>query len=1190
LAEAYGKLPLSFEINKGQTDSQVKFLSRGSGYSLFLTGNEAVLSLKKSGVRSQKSVALPFRAARQGSADLMSESAAFPALLPTTEQFKDSFAPRSDAPVPDPESRAPAVLRMKLVGANGRANVTGLEELPGKSNYFIGSDPKKWHTNVPNYVRVKYANVYPGVDLVYYGNQGKLEYDFVVQPGADPHSIELAIKSDEQVVSRQKAVGSESNVEPGLAPATVLPRQRQRGQDVPATAGETPALRVNGNGDLVVGTEDGEIVFHKPVVYQPATYNERRTTNSGGRDLVEGQYVLRGHNRIAFQLAEYDRHRPVVIDPTLAYSTYLGGSDGGDGGYGIAVDASGNACVTGITQSSDFPVSPGALQTAFGGDRDAFVSKLNAVGSALIYSTYLGGTGDDRAFAIALDAAGNAYITGTTHSSNFPTTPGAFQTTSHFYDGFVSKLNASGSDLIYSTYLGGSSSDGGSGIAVDASGNVYVSGGTSSSDFPTTPGAFQTTYAGGSNDGFVSKLNAAGSALIYSTYLGGTGADSASAIALDAAGNAYVIGSTLSSNFPTTPGAFQTTYPGGEDSFVSKLNANGSALLYSTYLGEGDGFGITIDAAGNAYATGNAGLGFPTTPGAFQTTCCSAFITKLNAGGSALLYSTYLGGSNFDQGYGIAVDASGNAYVTGTTTSSDFPTTPDAFQTAGGKGDVFVSKLNANGSALLYSTYLGGTSADFANAIAADAARNAYVTGETVSSDFPTTPGAFQTTGGGYCFGSPCSDAFIVKFSFPTGPGLALSPPSLTFAPQAVGSTSATQKARLSNDGTLALSITSIVASGDFAQTNDCPVSPGTVPPAGLCTLTVSFTPTATGIRTGAVTITDNAAGSPHQLPLTGTGGVPAVSLTPASLTFASQAIGTTSPAQTATLKNTGSGPLAISSITTAGDFGQTNKCGSMVNAGASCTLSVTFKPTATGTRTGTITITDDAAGTPHTLSLTGTGFNGGPVVSLTPSSLTFAAQMVGTFSPAQSATLKNTGGTALKIISIGRSGDFYEGNNCPATLAAGSSCTVRVTFTPSSAGPRPGAVTIADNAPGSPHKLPLSGTGSGTGSIVLMLSPASLSFGSVAVGATSASQTVTLTNNGTVAASFLEPFGFATTGANWSDFHKNPHCGTSLAPGKSCTVSVFFKPLATGTRTGFFLVRQGAASQQIPLSGTCTP
>jgi hypothetical protein len=1068
---------------------------------------------------------------------------------------------------------------MKLVGANPQAKARGLEELPGKSNYFIGNDPKKWRTNVANYAKVKYANVYPGVDLVYYGNQGKLEYDFVAQPGADPRSIQLTITSDGQVGSRQKAAGSETDVGAVREP----PRAHR---DAP--------LRVDTNGDLVVGTDEGEVIFHKPVVYQSATHNELRTTNGGGRDLVDGQYVLSGDDRIAFQLAHYDRSRPVVIDPTLTYSTYLGGSDW-DHGSGIAVDASGNAYVTGITSSSDFPTTPGALQTTFAGGPvgnavDAFVSKLNADGSALVYSTYLGGGYVDEGAGIAVDASGNAYVIGRTGSSDFPTTAGAFQTTfgGGLFDAFISKLNAEGSALLYSTYLGGSGSEAGYGIAVDVSGNAYVTGFTQSSNFPTTPGAFQTTLRGGAG-AFITKLNAGGSALVYSTYLGGSAAEAGNGIAVDVSGNAYVTGFTQSSNFPTTPGAFQTKFGGGpEDTFVSKLSTDGSALLYSTYLGgsgDDESLGISVDASENAYVTGGTSSSdFPTTLGSFQTSFgggpVDAFVSKLNASGSALLYSTYLGGSDYDAGFALAVDASGDAYVIGTTGSPNFPTTPDAFQaTLHGSGSAFVSKLNGAGSALLYSTYLGGRSVDYGRAAAVDASGNAYVTGLTGSSDFPITPGAFQTILRG------SSDVYISKFNFSSEPVLTLTPSSLTFGPQAVGATSAVEKARLSNAGTKSLDITSIVPSGDFAQTNDCPAS---ILPAGFCTLSVTFTPTATGIRTGAVTITDNAAGSPHQLSLTGTGGIPTVSLTPASLTFAAQAVGTTSPPQPTALKNTGSGPLSITSIATAGDFAQTNNCGSIVNAGASCTFSVTFTPTAAGARTGAITITDDAAGSPHKILLMGVGLGG--AVTLTPTSLSFAAQPVGTFSPAQLATLKNTGGGALTIISIGRSGDFYEGNNCPATLPAGASCTLRVTFTPTSPGTKSSAVTIADNASGSPHKLHLSGTGSGTGSIVLHLSPASLSFGNVAVGATSALQTVTLTNNGTVAASFLDPFGFATSGTNWRDFVKNPHCGRSLAPGKSCTISVFFKPLATGTRTGFFLVRQGAASKQIPLSGTGTP
>jgi hypothetical protein len=560
-------------------------------------------------------------------------------------------------------------------------------------------------------------------------------------------------------------------------------------------------------------------------------------------------------------------------------------------------------------------------------------------------------------------------------------------------------------------------------------------------------------------------------------------------------------------------------------------------------------------------------------------------VSKVNPTCSALLYSTYLGGTSDDIGFGLRVDGSGNVFVTGFTASTDFPTTPGAFRTTlgGGFADAFVSELNGPGSALVYSTYLGGSGHDIGLGVAVDASGNAYVTGGMGSPDFPTTPGAFQTAFGGK------GNAFVVKISPSNVPGVALAPWSLTFGPQAVGSTSPAQNVRLWDTSTQALPIISIVASGDFAQSNDCGA---TVQPSVPCTISVTFKPTATGTRSGVITITDNAAGSPQKVSLTGTGGgQPVVSLTPASLTFASQQVGTTSPAQLATLKNTGSAILDITSITVTGDFTEKNNCGSSVNPGSSCTLSVTFTPNATGTRTGAITIIDDATGSPHMLRLAGTGTtSGGPAVSLAPARLTFAPQPMETFSPPQLGTLRNIGSGPLTIISIGRSGDFYEGNNCPSTLGPGASCTLSVKFTPTSAGTRLGTVTIRDNAPGSPHKLPLSGTGSGTGSIMLKLSPASLSFGSVAVGATSPSQRVTLTNTGTVAASFLEPFGFATSGTDWRDFHKQPHCGTSLAPGKTCTMSVFFKPLATGTRTGFFLVRQGAASKQIPLSGTGTP
>jgi len=620
------------------------------------------------------------------------------------------------------------VLHMAFRGANRQAQISGQEELSGKVNYFIGDDPGKWRTNIATYGRVLYRGLYPGIDLAYYGLHGQLEYDFVVSPGADPRRIVLTFKGAERV-------------------------------------------DIDAHGDLVLLTDLGVIRQRKPVVYQEI---------SGVRQEISADYVLKGAHQVAFKVGAYDATKPLIIDPVLVYSTFLGGS-GSDLGYGIAVDSSGNAYVAGFTASTDFPTTPGAFQTVLALGSDAFVTKLNPVGSApLVYSTYLGGNGADYGFAIAVDSLRNAYVTGQTDSTNFPTTPGAFQTGfgSGLVDAFVTKLNPTGSALSYSTYLGGGSFDSGQGIAVDGSGNAYATGYTLSTDFPTTPGAFQTT-SGGSYDAFVTKLSPTGSApLVYSTYLGGSGIDVGSAIAVDTLGNAYVTG-YADPNFPTTTSAFQTTYGGGSaDAFVTKLNPAGSApLAYSTYLGgngQDIGQAIAVDGSGNAYVTGYTdSVSFPTTRGAFQTTFgggfYDSFVTKLSPTDSApLVYSTYLGGSGIDVGYGIAVDSSGNAYVGGYTNSTNFPTTTGAFQTTfgGGASDAFVTKLNPGGSApLVYSTYLGGSGEDVGQAIAVDSFRNSYVTGYTASSNFPTTGGAFQTT-----FGGGSYDAFVATLAISPRP------------------------------------------------------------------------------------------------------------------------------------------------------------------------------------------------------------------------------------------------------------------------------------------------------------------------------------------------------------------------------------------------------------------------------------
>ncbi len=647
LAEAYGKLPMSFEVNRGQADSRVKFLARGSSYKLLLTSTEAVLSLGRAAEHTKRE--------RSGPA------------------------------------RMESVVRMKVLAANADARVEGLDRLPGTTNYFLGSDPKRWRTGVPSYAAVKLRDVYPGVDLVYHGAARELEFDFVLAPGADPRTIRLAFDGASRI-------------------------------------------SLDDHADLVLRTPGGDVVLRRPVVWQEM---------KGAKKEIAGRYTVKSSNEVGFEVSGYDATAPLVIDPVLIYSTSLGNTVA-TRGLGIAVDSDGNAYVTGKTASTNFPITQGALQRTLGGGAsdDVFVAKLNAAGTALMYSTYLGGTGGEEGTGIAVDAAGNAYVTGVTESTNFPTTPGAFQTASGGgVNAFVAKLNPLGTALVYSTYLGGRGGALAAGIAVDAGGSAYVTG-VAKAGFPTTPEAFQSTFGGGGpfgeGDAFVTKLDPAGKALAYSTYLGGPGEDEGLGIALDSAGNAYVTGRTDSTNFPVTPSAFLTVGGGRpfEDgyAFVTKLNPRGTALVYSTYLAslfDYTALGIAVDSAGNAYVAGNASEirnNLVTTSGAFQTTFrggrADGFVMKLNAAGTALVYSTYLGGNDEDAAQRIAVDRVGNAYVTGYTLSRNFPGTSGPLDISSTPG--FMAVLNAAGAALVYSVSLDGV-----RNIAVDASGNAYVTART---------------------------------------------------------------------------------------------------------------------------------------------------------------------------------------------------------------------------------------------------------------------------------------------------------------------------------------------------------------------------------------------------------------------------------------------------------------------------
>ena len=780
LLKNYGKIPLHFEPNVGQSNAQAKFISRGNGYAVLLTPSEAVLVLRQPGVTERH------------------PAHAKPVSHNLTELLADKLW---QEPTGGEQTTPEAVLRTRLLGANPNPTISADEALPGKANYFIGNDPKRWHTNIPSYGKVKYDGVYPGVDLVYYGNQAQLEYDFVVAPSASPNRIRLGISGDE--ISPQ---GSRSS-----API---------------------AMHVDTNGDLVVTTTTREVRYQKPVAYQLAA--------DGQKQLVAARFVLKSKNQVGFDVPSYDRSRALVIDPTLVYATYIAGATPGPyyfGYYGdlaaaIAVDSDGSAYVTGTTASGDFPITSGADQSvckpygsgctnggawAPGYGTAVFVSKLSPDGSSLVYSTYIAGSITDSASGIAVDSSGNAYIAGTTNSPDFPITPGAYQTVcgprldlingaycdgSHiistcgpqgYPDGFVAKLNPTGSALVYSTFLGGSLNDYLTGIAVDPAGEAYVSGFTLSSYSYSPPGNGCGCPNGpGTCDPSINVSASYGYPITPGAYQPGP---------LPVPPN-YTPWPFGSPSAFTLPAATVAAFPFTDDHtpVFSKLSADGSTMLYSTYIGGGLGpnlgngwgdgqtymgtltqvaTGIAIDSVGDAYLTGYSNAsdlcctqyqggyqytGFPTTPGVVQphnaTFCANsggycgydAFVAKFDptvSGGGSLIYSTNLGGPGDDNGTSIAVDSGGNAYVAGTATLSaqntppTFPTTPGTLQPTcpGSCSSTYgwVTKLNPTATAMDYSTYLSGPGGgNSPNGVTVDSTGNAYVAGTTnVNDNFP---------------------------------------------------------------------------------------------------------------------------------------------------------------------------------------------------------------------------------------------------------------------------------------------------------------------------------------------------------------------------------------------------------------------------------------------------------------------
>jgi uncharacterized protein (TIGR03437 family) len=644
----WGDIPLSFEPNQGQAPAQVRYLARGSSYTLYLAAGETVLA-----------------------------------------------------------SRDHAPLRIKLPGANPGAPIVGEVLQPSISNYFVGNDPRQWHTAVPNYNRVRYTRVYPGIDLVYYGKDGHLEYDWIVAPGADPAGIRMLFETTDRV-------------------------------------------RIDKHGDLVIRSGRSEYRHRKPVMYQET---------AGQRVPVACTWSLRG-KEASFHIGAYDHRKELVIDPPLIYSTYHGGN-ASDFAYAVAVDSIGNTYVTGGAGSTNFPTT-NPLQNTLRGAEDVFVTKINPSGSAKLYATFLGGGGPDEGHGIAVDVQGNAYVTGSAGSIDFPTKNPIQAAQGGSGDAFLAKLNPTGSALVYSTYLGGNGIDSGSAVALDAAANAYVIGNTFSTNFPTK-NPFQSTR-GAQEDAFVAKINAAGSALVYSTYLGGNNVDQGNAIAVDAAGNAYLTGYTASTDFPLAS-PFRGSNTGSVNAFVTRLNPAGSALVYSTYLGGSAtdyATAIAVDSSGRAYVTGittsdDFPLANPIDNKLGSHAVGDIFVTKFNPAGSALMYSTYLGGGSEDDPYAIAVDSAGNVYITGRTNSSDFPLA-NAIQSTRVAFDLFVTEINPSGSTLLFSTFIGGTGSESGRGIAVDQLGNIHIAGETTSTDFPMVKPIQGANGGG----SVSQDALVL--------------------------------------------------------------------------------------------------------------------------------------------------------------------------------------------------------------------------------------------------------------------------------------------------------------------------------------------------------------------------------------------------------------------------------------------
>lgn len=1272
-------LPMTIEANQGQADPRVKFIARGQGITALMTteGIEVVVGsaqkgtagravklrfgrelaedrpISQSGESTAEKTKRPRRASsaapggahsrrrrKSGGASGTSrhrrarKKAARPRIrrkraagnsAPTQKQVPHQTAPM--IPTAPREKNPPS-------GDAGRLQWRGDGRLAAETNYFLGNDPAKWRTHLQHFSRAVARGVLPGVDIVAYGNERALEYDLRVAPGVDARSLRLQIS----------------------------------GAD---------GMKLDANGDLVILAAGREIRMKKPAMYEETIASDSAYRKSSSpepqRRPVAGGYTIEADGTVAFRMDAVDVATrldqaklsgrgmknlggagTLVIDPSLSvsYSTFLGGT-GDDSATSVKVDSSGKVYVSGTTTSAaTFSESSKKLGPG-GGASDYFIAKIDPTKSgvnSLVYLTFIGGSGDEVGGFLAVDANGNAAIAGTTTSTDFPVTDGSTRTAGS-NDATVTEVNAAGSQLVFSTLFGGNGAEatqGPGGIAMDSSGNVFVAMDTNSTDLTTTTGAFQTAYGGGTSDGFLAIVGPTSMpTLKYSTYLGLNAQASVAGIAVDSAGNAFLAGFTSNPVGTFTTNAFQTpqvngaTYGGGPfDGFVMKIMpaGNGAAdLSYATFLGgtnSDKALAITVGAnlPATAYVTGSTqSSNFPTDGSitALQTGLkgtTNAFLSVISqsptTGMTSLAYSSYLGGSETDTGQSVWFGAVNQIYVTGTTTSWDFPW-QDNFQPFNGDSDVFVTKLDPTSSAaasLLYSTPLGGTAPVGAtagtsgNAIAVDSSGNAYVAGATSTADFPRAGNpmnGIQITCASCQQSPPENDAFVVKItpSAAANPSVAFNSANVNFGLQPVGIPNNAQlPVAIMNTGDAPLSISSISVtganSGDFSVVNPEPCLASPIDAGSSCAFEMQFAASVVGPEGAFLSVSDSAPGNPQVLALLGTGAGPLAVPSPPSINFGSVPVGT-SPSQAITLMNTGNQTLLITNIAVAGNnIAQfplsADTCTSSLSPGVSCGFSITFTPSATGTFSATVNVTDNSgnlSGAVQVIPLSGTATPAAPLLNISPTALAFAAQAVGSTSGNQVVTVVNQGSGSLNISGITIIGSGASSfaivpagsNPCPSsgTLASAASCTVTINFAPLSSGTKSASLSLSDNAAGSPQTVSLTGTAVAP---AITLSASSLTFGAQPAGTASTPQNVTLSNPGTTS---LGISGIVLNGTNPTDFIETNNCPQSLGVSASCVITVKFDPSATGSssRTASISISDNApqSPQTVALAGSVT-